>query len=50
MIPPRIISVKALDNFCLEITYVTQEKKVYDMKKNLELNCYNSLNNISYFK
>ena len=27
MIPPRIKDVKALDNFCLEIIYVTNEKK-----------------------
>ena len=33
MIPPRIKNVKVLDNFILEITYVTEEKKIYDMKK-----------------
>ena len=50
MIPPRIKNVKALDNFFLQITYVTNEKKLYDMKKNLKFNCYKKLNNISYFK
>lgn len=50
MIPPRIKSVKALDDFCLEIVYVTNEKKLYDMKKNLSMNCYKNLNNIAYFK
>ena len=49
MIPPRIKSVKALDNFFLEIIYVTGEKKLYDMKKNLNYNCYKNLNNIGYF-
>lgn len=50
MIPPRIKEVKALDNFCIEITYVTKEKKVYDMSKKLKLECYKKLNNIGYFK
>ena len=27
MIPPRIKNVIALDNFCLKIEYVTNEKK-----------------------
>lgn len=33
MIPPRIQNVKALDNFILELTYVSKETKHYDMKK-----------------
>lgn len=49
MIPPRIKNVKVLDNFILEITYVTEEKKIYDMKKNLKLNCYKNLQNAYYF-
>ena len=49
MIPPRIEDVKPLDNFCLEITYTTGEKKLYDMKKNLNYDCYKNLNNIGYF-
>ena len=50
MIPPRIIDVKALDNFYLEITYVTNEKKIYDMKEDLKQTPYKKLNNIGYFK
>lgn len=50
MIPPRIKAVKALDNFILEIVYVTNEKKLYDMKKNLSHNFYKNLNNTIYFK
>lgn len=50
MIPPRIKDVKALDNFCLEIIYVTNEKKIYDMKNILNLSCYKNLNNLAYFK
>ena len=50
MIPPRILTVKALDDFCLEITYTTKETKIYDVKKWLNHNYYKKLNNIGYFK
>ena len=50
MIPPRIEKVKALEDFCIEITYSTNEKKLYDMKKFLEYSCYKNLKNIAYFK
>lgn len=50
MIPPRIKSVKTLDNYSLEITYVSGEKKLYNMEKNLKYNFYKKLNNIGYFK
>ena len=49
MIPPRITNVKALDNYFLELTYATGEKKLYDMKKNLKYNFFKNLNNIGYF-
>lgn len=49
MIPPRIKSIKVLNDFCIEITYVTKEKKVFDMKNKLSLSCYKDLNNIAYF-
>ena len=50
MIPPRIASVIALDDFGLEITDINGEKKIYDMKKNLKYSCFSKLNNINYFK
>lgn len=50
MIPPRIKSVKPLDDFSLEITYVSGEKKSYNMTKNLKYDFYKKLNNIGYFK
>ena len=50
MIPPRIESVKALDNFWLKIIYKNDEIKKYNMQKNLKYNFYKNLNNISYFK
>lgn len=49
MIPPRIKDVRVLDDFCLEITYVTNEKKKYDMKEKLKLSCYKKLKNNVYF-
>ena len=49
MIPPRIKDVKVLDDFCLEITYVTNEKKKYSMKEKLKLACYKKLKNNVYF-
>lgn len=36
MIPPRIENVIPLDDFSLEIAYVTGEVRLFDMKKNLE--------------
>lgn len=50
MIPPRLKAVKAIEDFCLEITYITNEKKIYDMKKFLQHDFYKNLNNIGYFK
>lgn len=50
MIPPRIKSVKPLDDFSLEIIYVSGEKKTYNMTKNLKYDFYKKLNNIGYFK
>lgn len=50
MIPPRIKDVKALDDFILEIVYVTGEKKQYDMKKQIDFNYYKNLRNLEYFK
>lgn len=50
MIPPRIKSVNALDNFFLEIIYVNGEQRLYDMKKNLKYDFYKELDKINYFK
>lgn len=50
MIPPRIKEVKPLDNFCIEILYVTGEKKIYNTQKILVHEFYNNLKNIEYFK
>ena len=50
MIPPRIKDVKILEDYKLEITYVTDEIKIYDMTKNLNIDFYKKLNNKEYFK
>ncbi|MBP3503069.1 MAG: DUF2442 domain-containing protein [Clostridia bacterium] len=50
MIPPRIEKVEALDDYKLKIIYANGEKKLYDMKKNLQYDFYKNLNNIAYFK
>ena len=50
MIPPRIKDVSALDNYELRIIYLTGEIRVYDMKKLLNYNFYQKLNNKEYFK
>ena len=50
MIPPRIEKVEALDDYKLKIIYANGEKKLYDMKKNLQYDFYKKLNNIAYFK
>lgn len=50
MIPPRIKEIRALDDFYIEITYVTGERRLYNMKENLKYNFYKKLKNIEYFK
>jgi len=50
MIPPRIKEIEILDNFCTKIIYVTEEKKIYDMKKLLNYDFYQKLNNLEYFR
>lgn len=50
-ITPDIIKVKALDNYLLQITYETNEEKIYDMKKLIKnKNIYKKLRNKEYFK
>lgn len=50
MIPPRIKAVKVLEDYKLQITYITDEVKIYDMIKKLEKNYYKKLRNQEYFK
>lgn len=49
MIPPRIKKACALDNFMIELIYENGEKKLYDMKKNLNYIAFKKLNDSNYF-
>ncbi len=50
-ITPDIIKVIALDNYLLQITYETNEEKIYDMKKLIkDKDIYKKLRNKEYFK
>ena len=50
MIPPKIKDVLPMENFLLKITYTNGEKRIYDMKKNFNLNFFKNLKNFEYFK
>jgi len=47
---PRPKTVKALDNFLLEIVFLNGEKRIYDMNKWLTHPAYKNLLNPSIFK
>lgn len=49
MIPPRIKSVKAFQDYHLEIEYVNGEKKRYNMESQLQHLYFKELKNVSYF-
>jgi uncharacterized protein YnzC (UPF0291/DUF896 family) len=49
MIPPRIKEISVLDDFKINIIYVTGEEKVFDMKDELKNSYYEKLNNKVYF-
>jgi hypothetical protein len=49
MIPPRIQEIKILDDFKIDIIYVTGEEKIFDMKLELNNNYYKNLRNKAYF-
>ena len=50
MIPPRIKSVVAEDNYCLNIVYENGENKKYNMTNLLNETFYQKLKNKIYFK
>ena len=50
-ITPKIIKVKALDNYLLDITFETKEEKIYDMKELIKtIKFYKKLKDKNYFK
>lgn len=50
MIPPRIKEIEVKGDFILKITYVNNEERLYDFKKNLDFDFYKRLKNLEYFK
>lgn len=50
MIPPRIKNIEVLEDFKLKIIYVTEEIRIYDMKKNFKFDYYKKLKNFNYFQ
>ena len=50
-ITPDVIEVKALENYLLYLKFDTNEEKIYDMKKLIEINkFYEKLRDKKYFK
>ena len=50
-ITPDILSVRALDNYLIEIIFDTEEIKIYDMKELIgKYKIYNKLKDKKYFK
>jgi hypothetical protein len=48
--PPRPVEVKPLDNFTLQILFNNGEKRLYDMKKQLDKPFYQKLKSPAIFK
>lgn len=46
----NIKDVKVLENYELLLIYENGEEKVYDMKKNLQYECFSKLKDYEYFK
>lgn len=47
---PKLLSVKALDNYMLELKFSNNEKRIYDFKPNLAHLYYKELQNPALFK
>lgn len=45
----KVITVNPLKNYCLEITFNTHEKKIFNMNPYLEIGSYAELKNIDIF-
>ena len=50
MLQPRIISVKPLSNYRLELQYETGENKIFDVKPYIIGDWFGKLSDQSYFK
>lgn len=47
---PRVTQVKALSNYCLQITFTNQEQKIYDCSSLLDFGIFQELKNKHYFE
>lgn len=47
---PRVIDVKAYDNYTLDIKFENGENKLYDTKPLLDFGVFRELKELSYFK
>jgi len=50
MIPPRIEKVEILEDYMIQLIYDNGERKVYDMKPNLEKKPFRKLRDYNLFK
>lgn len=50
MLTPKINKVEVLENYELLLYFETGEKKIYDMKKNFEYECFQKLKDRNLFK
>lgn len=48
-IAPKIIFVKPLDNYEFYVEFKDGQKRIYDMKPDLDLPCYQKLTKNNYF-
>ena len=47
---PKLLKVKVLDDYMLELEFVNNEKRMYDFKPNLTHSYYKELQNPALFK
>ena len=50
MMPPKVLSVQALDNYQLLVEFCTHEKRQYNVKPLLSNDMFSALKNIALFK
>ena len=46
---PRVIAVKPLDNYCLELQFTNKERKLFDVKPYLSIGIFQELQDPSLF-
>ena len=47
---PRVVSVRADDNYCLHIEFSNNEKGIYSCRHLLDFGVFKELQDLSYFK